>query len=117
MPIAAYSGSYHPAPIPTSSRPSHTTSRLASAFASTAAGRNASHSTNVPRRTRVTSPASAAKATIGSRHPSRSGGPPYLATSRKRWSDSQSESNPAASAARAHSTTRAQGNGDSPATE
>ena len=39
MPIAAYSGSYQPAPIPTSSRPPLTRSSVANALASTAAGR------------------------------------------------------------------------------
>ena len=52
MPIASYSGSYQPAPMPTSRRPSQTRSSVASAFASTDAGRSASQSTSVPSRTR-----------------------------------------------------------------
>ena len=66
IPMASYSGSYQPAPSPTSSRPPQIRSRVASAFASTAAGRSASHSTSVPSRTRGTSRASAASVTIGS---------------------------------------------------
>ena len=65
MPIASYSGSYQPAPRPTSSRPPETRSRVASDFASTDAGRNASHMTSVPSRTSTTR-ASAPSVTSGS---------------------------------------------------
>ena len=50
MPMASYSGSYQPAPMPTSSRPSQMRSRVASDFARIAAGRSASQSTRVPSR-------------------------------------------------------------------
>ncbi len=66
IPIASYSGSYQPAPSPTSSRPPVMRSSVASAFASTVAGRNASHSTRVPNRAWATSWASAPSVTIGS---------------------------------------------------
>ena len=98
MPSAAYSGSYQPAPSPTSRRPPLTQSSVASALASTAAGRSASSSTSVPSRTRGTARASAASVTIGSKHPSLPADPPYFARSRKRWSESQTESAPPRSA-------------------
>ncbi len=68
MPNAAYSGSYQPAPRPTSRRPPLSRSTVASAFASTDAGRSASSATSVPRRTRGTARASAASVTTGSKH-------------------------------------------------
>ena len=66
IPIAVYSGSYQPAPSPTSSRPPLTRSSAANAFASTDAGRSASQNTSAPSRTPGTSRASAASVTIGS---------------------------------------------------
>ena len=98
MPIASYSGSYQPAPRPTSSRPPLKRSMVARLLASTDAGRNASQSTSVPSRAVVVTRARAPRATIGSYTPWRSSDPPYFATSRNRWSDSQSESYPARSA-------------------
>ena len=66
---------------------------VASDLASTDAGRNASHNTSVPRRGRASRCARARRGRRSGRStPWRSGGPPYFATSRKRWSDSQSES-------------------------
>ncbi len=67
----------------------------------TPAGRKASHSTRVPSRDRRTTRDSAPSVVIGSKAPARSGLPPYLARSRNRWSESQSDSNPRSSAARA----------------
>ena len=51
MPIASYSGSYQPAPSPTSTRPPLTRSSVASALARIDAGRSASQNTSVPSRT------------------------------------------------------------------
>ena len=61
MPIASYSGSYQPAPNPTSTRPPLTQSSVARLLASTAAGRSASHITRVPSRTSGTSGAKRAE--------------------------------------------------------
>ena len=69
MPMAAYSGSYHPAPRPTSRRPPVRRSSVARALAATAGGRSASQSTSVPSRTRSTTPASAPSVAIGSNAP------------------------------------------------
>ena len=91
-PIASYSGSYHPAPIPTSRRPPLMRSMVASALASTVAGRSASQTTSVPSRGRLTVRASAASVTSGSNAAWRVAGPPYFSMSRKRWSDNHSES-------------------------
>ena len=66
MPIVSYSGSYHPAPSPTSRRPPHTRSSVAIDLARTDAGRNASQNTSVPSRTSGTLRASAARVTTGS---------------------------------------------------
>src|SRR5262249_58283790 len=81
IPTASYSGGYHPAPSPTSSRPPAIRSRVASALARTDAGRSASHATSVPSRGRVTVRASAASVTSGSSIPGRAAGAPHLATS------------------------------------
>ena len=100
MPIGAYSGSYQPAPMPTSSRPPQMTSRVASDLASTEAGRSASQSTSVPRRARVT--IARERGERDDRVEAHRAGRAGRRTSRRRGRggrDSHNESNPARSAA------------------
>ena len=95
--------------MPTSIRPPEMRSSVASALASTDAGRSASQNTSVPSRMWSSSRASAASVTIGSNAASGRSLPPYFAMSRKRWSESQTrveaELLGGAGACRARSTT------------
>ena len=84
IPMAAYSGSYHPPPRPISVRPPLIRSSVATAFARSAAGRNASHNTNVPNVTRGTDRASAPRVTRGSKIPYPVASAPYFARSSQR---------------------------------
>ena len=117
MPIASYSGSYHPAPMPD-------VEPAAAQAVERSRGlrqhrrrpqRLAEHERPEPHRVRAR--ASAPSVVIGSYAPLRSAGPPYFATSRKRWSESQSESNPTRSGDRRVLDDRVPRSGDSPATE
>ena len=68
MPYAVDSSSFHPAPTPSSSRPSEITSSVAAIFASTAGWRYGMPVTRSPMRSRFVACASAVVVTQPSRH-------------------------------------------------
>ena len=65
MPVLSYSGTFQPAPIPSSSRPPLSRSSVAISWASTTGWRRSLLKTKVPRRKRVVTAAATPSAAIG----------------------------------------------------
>ena len=103
MPSATASASNQPAPRPQTARPPDRTSSVATALPSTGTGRRHTPDTRVPSRRRSVAAATNASVVHGSGIGSHAG--PNMGICR-RWSISQSDSNPAASAARATARSR-----------
>ncbi len=94
MPNASNSGWCHPAPRPRMKRPPLTSSTVTAIFASRAGCRKGTHITSVPSSTRVVASASAERTVHTSQIPAVG----WSGKRNRRWSNTHTESNPAASA-------------------